>query len=783
MAQHGELTRLYQSHGTDCARMYGNYTRSDYADSYNMVFEPKYVVLCFKDGLCSRRVIHDNCCSRLSESIFNTFYKPCEELARNIESNLHWKACVIDHGTSLCDFFLSQKSEARQPRPQIKSSISRILCTPRISPNGGQSCECINPFNTTHQSPFGTYYLNKTSSVQEKFAFSPIVSVEIPKYETAPFQTVDWICEQTDGGSSICKPKTSANCSIAWYEDPVASQQQYHTELKLHYRSNMWLGTLKVPHGLDGEDCSKALNANVECLGFMCAQIMQPTSDRAPQEAIEKCRSVSQALSEPRSAFGCAADNSILCLATSLESGSEQCSCVDTSLHCLNKSSSSFHIQSVTSNTDTSNHAEWQCRKLSGSSISSQFDTSDVFCNDNFLCQQLSNDDCWVEWSDWQCQVHRNNGRNRTGTLTKRHGLNGKNCSAQFERNGTVSCGWRACAQESWRHEFREECDPKRQITDSGCRCEIDWPRIHGSPQFEKCGKEFAGCCNSGGNSNLGSSASLCSIGSDREVWPQPDTCKATKNFDECQPVSKKRGVCQPWWHLHENSTCPYGTALTGDVTLPQTETWSRGVAVYVSVFYGYIPYLVALAVFLEFICTRRTRALSFLAFVLISCLLGEVFFKRLVRQPRPEFTCLHSCGMPSSHSTLAIGYFTMTLIDGMTQPRARDEDEGSDIDERVHCGRVLSAVPLIDSGGRNHNFLAWVGLWFFLLVPVPVTRVLLGDHTPSQVLCGSFIGMGEAVCCFKASKWWERRKRESNDSLGNKHRLSEDGIELPALS
>merc|ERR1712232_821900 len=137
----------------------------------------------------------------------------------------------------------------------------------------------------------------------------------------------------------------------------------------------------------------------------------------------------------------------------------------------------------------------------------------------------------------------------------------------------------------------------------------------------------------------------------------------AVEDYDECSPVSQEiHGPCAPWWFLNKSSKCPYGQALPGDVTLPKHPT----ILACVSVFYGFIPYLVAAGAVVEFILKRGTRNLSFImcGYVTFIVGLGELIFKRIVQQARPTYTCLHSCGMPSSHSTLAVGYFALMFID-----------------------------------------------------------------------------------------------------------------------
>merc|ERR1712087_303277 len=110
------------------------------------------------------------------------------------------------------------------------------------------------------------------------------------------------------------------------------------------------------------------------------------------------------------------------------------------------------------------------------------------------------------------------------------------------------------------------------------------------------------------------------------------------------------------------SSKCPYGYPLPGDVTLPYPITvWSI-----IGVSYGYVPYSLAVLVALEALIKRSTRCIAFGLFIGLAVIMGEIVFKHIVNSPRPAMSCLHSCGMPSSHATLSIGYFTLMLLDAL---------------------------------------------------------------------------------------------------------------------
>eukprot|EP00746_Dinoflagellata_sp_MGD_P117648 gnl/MRDRNA2_/MRDRNA2_53527_c0_seq1.p1 gnl/MRDRNA2_/MRDRNA2_53527_c0~~gnl/MRDRNA2_/MRDRNA2_53527_c0_seq1.p1 ORF type:complete len:662 (+),score=57.97 gnl/MRDRNA2_/MRDRNA2_53527_c0_seq1:275-1987(+) len=510
--------------------------------------------------------------------------------------------------------------------------------------------------------------------------------------------------------------------------------------------------------------------------------------------------------------FGCVTRDPFLCFANSSNASGQQCTCIafDPWRDMYNEMNIKINSQSYSAGADD----QWQCGGCKTLPMLPYSQEGAAACSAD--CQSSSDHDCKIEWTDWSCDETRNNQRQRQGTLQQRRGKRGKNCEIVYKENGPVQCGWSKCKQEP--RDFSEACPPERRATKSNCRCELDWHRFHNpfsSTDSEEinlnvCGEKFQGCCSVGGNSHTGSSA-VCLVGQHPWKWPQPQNCDFTandektfgKSFHECDAVAKDNGhVCHPWWYLEESSKCPYGYALPGDVTLPHA-TGSRKIFVYVSVIYGFVPYLVAFIVLVEFLCQRGVKSLSFLSFVLLSCLLGEFFFKRLVNSPRPEYSCLHSCGMPSSHSTLAVGYLTLMFLDATWRiwPESRSTElseeplrnsretfaerapslHRSNCQENITshfedstgetCCYWYSAVPMMsfEETPSFQRFARWMGFWFCILIPVPITRILLNDHTASQVLTGCVIGVSEAVAWFQLLRHCIVKKRTWLIPLGLK--------------
>jgi len=165
------------------------------------------------------------------------------------------------------------------------------------------------------------------------------------------------------------------------------------------------------------------------------------------------------------------------------------------------------------------------------------------------------------------------------------------------------------------------------------------------------------------------------------------------------------------------------------------------------------------------------TREMSFLVFVLVMVGLNEGVFKVIYRQARPSESCNYSCGFPSGHAVMSVGFFTLMFLDATyrTMPRLACSQESAlaAIQLRAESKRtflgwtlrewllgdargVATLLPLSAAHTLGHSdFVYFAAAWGFLLLPVPFSRVILKDHTPAQVLTGATIGTVEAVIYF----------------------------------
>jgi len=189
------------------------------------------------------------------------------------------------------------------------------------------------------------------------------------------------------------------------------------------------------------------------------------------------------------------------------------------------------------------------------------------------------------------------------------------------------------------------------------------------------------------------------------------------------------------------------------------------------------------------FVRQRGTRQLGFLLFAGVVVLINELILKNLFQQVRPEHSCLTSCGMPSGHSTLAMGFFTVMILDLIYRVNPSQREY---LDERLlaHAHKSnkermkdfyralrlqFTVTPLARGTELSINeLLASVSCWCVILLPVPLSRVAIRDHTPTQVLVGSFFGCVEGAFWALASR---RLQFRFLGSLGKRY-PSEDRCE-----
>jgi len=220
---------------------------------------------------------------------------------------------------------------------------------------------------------------------------------------------------------------------------------------------------------------------------------------------------------------------------------------------------------------------------------------------------------------------------------------------------------------------------------------------------------------------------------------------------------------CRKQWEKQDPPIdCPYGHKLPGDVTWNTEFAKAQPLAHFTCVGLGYVPFVVAFGALVELVVRRGTRELSFVAFLLCLVGLNELIWKNLTKDSRPEMSCVPSCGMPSSHSSLCSGILMHMFLDLAFRVNPIDPDvlcaekaghasvSVKRMFYRIAVGDWNTVIPMssAQSISNIHFVLKFFG-WFVLLAFVPVSRVQLNDHSVSQVAIGSMVGFLEGQAWF----------------------------------
>lgn len=179
--------------------------------------------------------------------------------------------------------------------------------------------------------------------------------------------------------------------------------------------------------------------------------------------------------------------------------------------------------------------------------------------------------------------------------------------------------------------------------------------------------------------------------------------------------VGNATSGCAPVWS-REAKPCPYGTAIwlpLAGFTLP----FELSVANAVACLYSLLPFVGMVVNVVLVARRRRPRELCWLLFAFSLVLVNETI-RSLMSEPRPDESCLSSCGMPSGHACYAVGLFIFVPLWDSVSRSIIDEDQEESPRKSLHAG-ILAVV----------------------LLPITWSRVQLGDHYPQQVLMGAGLG------------------------------------------
>lgn len=243
-----------------------------------------------------------------------------------------------------------------------------------------------------------------------------------------------------------------------------------------------------------------------------------------------------------------------------------------------------------------------------------------------------------------------------------------------------------------------------------------------------------------------------------------------------------------------KNHECPFGIALPGDVTWPNPKKGLEGevgrmdIVDFAMVVWSFTPYFVVIYLIALFVIHRGTRQLWTLVWVGLFVCANEIVIKRLVHQPRPgtflevrdydghfRGSCLKTCGMPSSHAGLTSGLFLLLFLEGVFRigPQAPPGERRQDGPRNARVGRHGDSADALAPRRTIHDdceecfalhrsrppsayktlsrfeFVRYVWIWFIVLVPSSLARIVLYDHTAKQVIVGKIVGIVLAYI------WW----------------------------
>ena len=203
---------------------------------------------------------------------------------------------------------------------------------------------------------------------------------------------------------------------------------------------------------------------------------------------------------------------------------------------------------------------------------------------------------------------------------------------------------------------------------------------------------------------------------------------------------------CQPSWYTN-NQPCPYGTAIPFfDVTVPKDPSaWQI-----VGIGYGFVPWILCFMILLVFLIKRGTR--EFAVGLLPLVVAGIVaLVKFIAKQARPEGSCLSSCGMPSAHAATSTALFLYLVLDAAHRVLTPSKSITSFFPTLASVGEtcvtLFKGVFMFPFGSiSQREFSAYLAIWSPIILPVPISRALLNDHSASQILAGCLIGI---LACF----------------------------------
>jgi membrane-associated phospholipid phosphatase len=193
------------------------------------------------------------------------------------------------------------------------------------------------------------------------------------------------------------------------------------------------------------------------------------------------------------------------------------------------------------------------------------------------------------------------------------------------------------------------------------------------------------------------------------------------------------------------------------DVTIPSNASTLE----YIAVFWSFMPYACTL-LWIIFTLVGRTST-AILGYLLSGLIAGvsELTIKNALARDRPPESCLESYGAPSTHSTFALAWFTWLYLEAYYHRKVFLPHRLAFVDLTAELTEWPWDVPL---------FRKYIIFLAVALLPIPLSRVIVKDHSDEQAVGGAIFGFCWAWLIFLfmhkyGQKWLTLRFIENVDS------------------
>ena len=128
--------------------------------------------------------------------------------------------------------------------------------------------------------------------------------------------------------------------------------------------------------------------------------------------------------------------------------------------------------------------------------------------------------------------------------------------------------------------------------------------------------------------------------------------------------------------------------------------------------------------------------------------LCNELLLKNLLKRERPKGSCLTTYGAPSSHACFSMAWMGILLLEGYAHRKIMN----------LGTWRFESIPDNVGNPFNSKRFNTYAILLILFHLPVLPSRVILQDHTDTQVLTGGIFGIWWSLVAFFVMHRYGRR-------------------------